>query len=512
MKKIYVLFVIVFSACHLTAQTADSIPHHNLGPFGTQANTLMETQDGSLIDNIGIFAPYSTPYDTILGYVLHKVSWRELPMDVSDTLFIPSERMPWLLSTRDPHSDDNILVAFYNNTVDMECFLKIQRFDDGLNFDSAEIIVPIAQSICTGTHPGPQLDSNGDIVLAYYDYYSSPLEVTFARIGLDGTVKYQKDINTLEIKAGHMAGPIIFSDSPRTYFCWGYYYDQPHYQGYVNCYLLDSLFGVTHYYRLPNGSGAPDYVDYWDDGFHTSFLGLNDDCFLVARTYNRNSYMLPFIEDDGVAVMKYDRDFNLLARRKFLSEPFNPYNRFGATAIGLEKSKDGYVYFSYFTHNQFDENQVCVVKMNENLDVIWQRHCLDREQYRSCFGKMIVLDNNSVAVMGVKYCYKNGTYDLDHSEAFYVIVHDDYDELDEQGFTIRPYTFYPNPAQSELHLQYSPDVQPARIELYDVQGRLVQTQTRGLETLRLEGLAAGQYLMKVTLEDGQSFTDKVVKE
>jgi hypothetical protein len=77
---------------------------------------------------------------------------------------------------------------------------------------------------------------------------------------------------------------------------------------------------------------------------------------------------------------------------------------------------------------------------------------------------------------------------------------------------VRPYAFYPNPAQSELHLSYSPDVQPARIELYDLQGRLLQTQTQGLENIGLEGLAAGQYLMKVTLKDGKTFTDKVVKE
>ena len=52
---------------------------------------------------------------------------------------------------------------------------------------------------------------------------------------------------------------------------------------------------------------------------------------------------------------------------------------------------------------------------------------------------------------------------------------------------VRPYAFYPNPARNELYLQYSPDVQPARIELYDLQGRLVQTQTHGLESLRLDG-------------------------
>jgi hypothetical protein len=72
--------------------------------------------------------------------------------------------------------------------------------------------------------------------------------------------------------------------------------------------------------------------------------------------------------------------------------------------------------------------------------------------------------------------------------------------------------FYPNPAQDRLRLQYSPDVQPKQVELYDLQGRLVRSQSQGLESLNMQGLAPGQYLMKVTLEDGKSFTDKVVKE
>ena len=116
---------------------------------------------------------------------------------------------------------------------------------------------------------------------------------------------------------------------------------------------------------------------------------------------------------------------------------------------------------------------------------------------------MIVLDDNGVAIIGNNYGLP---------EVFYLFVNDDYDALDEQDIIIRPYTFYPNPAQSELHLIYSPDVQPARIELYDLQGRLLQTQTQNLESIGLEGLAAGQYLMKVTLKDGKTFTDKVAKE
>jgi hypothetical protein len=94
-----------------------------------------------------------------------------------------------------------------------------------------------------------------------------------------------------------------------------------------------------------------------------------------------------------------------------------------------------------------------------------------------------------------------------------VIVNDDYDCLDEQnGIAIRPYAFWPNPAKDFLHLEFSPDVTPTKIELYDLQGRLVRSQTTALESINMEGLAAGTYMMRVTLEGGKTFSDKVVKE
>ena len=51
-----------------------------------------------------------------------------------------------------------------------------------------------------------------------------------------------------------------------------------------------------------------------------------------------------------------------------------------------------------------------------------------------------------------------------------------------------------------------------QVELYDLQGRLVRTQSKDLESLNLQGQSAGTYTMRVVLEDGKVFSDKVVKE
>ncbi|MBQ6305190.1 MAG: T9SS type A sorting domain-containing protein, partial [Bacteroidales bacterium] len=77
---------------------------------------------------------------------------------------------------------------------------------------------------------------------------------------------------------------------------------------------------------------------------------------------------------------------------------------------------------------------------------------------------------------------------------------------------VRPFTYYPNPAKEQLHMQFSPDVQPKQIELYDLQGRLVRTQSKAFESIDMSQLPAGTYTLRVTMEDGKTYSDKVVKE
>ena len=205
--------------------------------------------------------------------------------------------------------------------------------------------------------------------------------------------------------------------------------------------------------------------------------------------------MNPQVNDKGLAILRYDGELTLL--KKFPSVPY------GKTAtIGMDWSKDGNLYLAYATNHL--NGHISLVKMDSDLNVIWERYCLESGYLWD--GKMLVLKDNKVAIIGINLVNNQ------ICDAFYIIVNDDYDGTTEQESPIRPYAYYPNPAQDQLHLQYSPDVQPACIELFDLQGRLVSKQSQGLENIELQSLAPGQYVMKVTMEDGKTFTDKVVKE
>ena len=479
-------------ALRVSAQTVQTIPHHRLGKFGVLPTSFMEMSDSTMLSAILIGNPGR--------YALHKVD-RFPSLEVTDSLYVEVNPMPWYIVAKNPFADnDNIFALFSNDEEQEEAYLSISHFDDQLTPDTNVLIVPIADFLCTGSEPGMVVDPNGDIILSYYDYYST--ERQFARVGIDGTIKHQGTINTL-INAGADYGPAIFREHPLRYCYWGRYYDPVQMMDFVNCYILDSLFNVTETYTLPHSSGAPEWLDYDCGSSSNVLMGFGEDSFLVARPYSVNSSS---IIDNGLIVMKYDNDFNLLQSKRFRAEPCMQYMTTAARPIGLVQGEGGYFYLAYYTN--FSRGCVSVVKMDKGLNVVWQRHCLEQGVSRN-YGKMMMLQDEKIAIMGVNHIQTSvGSV----SELFFIVIQDDYDGMEEQDNYIRPYLFYPNPAQTELHLQYSPDVTPTQIELYDLQGRLVRTQGKGLESISMEGLPAGQYLMKVTLENGKVYSDKVVKE
>ena len=76
---------------------------------------------------------------------------------------------------------------------------------------------------------------------------------------------------------------------------------------------------------------------------------------------------------------------------------------------------------------------------------------------------------------------------------------------------LKPFNCYPNPVDDILQVEYSPDVTPKAVELYDLQGRLIKTQDSNLESIGMENLPAGNYTLRVVMHDGNTYSEKVVK-
>lgn len=174
-------------------------------------------------------------------------------------------------------------------------------------------------------------------------------------------------------------------------------------------------------------------------------------------------------------------------------------------AIDIDKNGQGIYHGCY---SRTFPNHIVITKTDDTLGVIWEKTYSYPSRYLEATYLFATNDGGCIVTGGT---HDNASSRLD---LFVLKINADgtvgTDEILVQE--IRPYAYWPNPAQDELHLQFSPDVTPKSIELYDLQGRIVRTQRNGLESLNLQGLSAGQYVMKVTLENGKVFSDKVVKE
>ena len=232
---------------------------------------------------------------------------------------------------------------------------------------------------------------------------------------------------------------------------------------------------------------------------------------MVAAQYVNDTDFLYDRAECGVAVVKY----NLRTMQMQDYVVFNDYPGYNnkARCLGLKMMSDGTVYLIY-KEQGYPSESVIVVKMDINLNEEWKRFCKTQDIIVSSLQANPVLCENEQGeeegIAWVGWGTKTGTNN--YGWLYFYLNHDGTVSTSDNAIEVRPYLFYPNPTQDLLHFQYSPDVKPTQVELYDLQGRLVRTQGDAFDSLDLGMLPAGAYTLRITMEDGQVFSDKVVKE
>lgn len=231
--------------------------------------------------------------------------------------------------------------------------------------------------------------------------------------------------------------------------------------------------------------------------------------------------------DDVIGFMRIDADGNIVSYAYAGQGEIGTVNDSikvmnGATCSDMA-GEDNF-YFSYMVGGQhgfgYDYiNSLVVTKMDIEGNIIWQRYWnryypeYDMKVYES--NCVTTLSDGGCLVSG--YCYYsdiNGSNRYGSPPEIFLLkffANGTFSAPEMEEY-IRPYAFWPNPAKDELQMKYSPDMHPAQVELYDMQGFLVRAQSSGLEQIEMQDLATGNYLMRVTMKNGKVFTDKVVKE
>ena len=516
MKKHLLLVILAVVAMATTAQNNDmySFVYHDKPGYSIDLHNIMQQRDGDFVIHTIIFGYDGNQNAFPLGNMFYKVS--SATHTLTDSLFVADTVWRDFLLARDPLGEGNIRAAYeYHEDCD-STFLRISHFpDDDLNTNPGEdIVTPVCQGPVSSAQYSAMLDCRGDLIMKYYKEWIpyESYDEHIVRFGPDGTLKHHALLN--ENENDLMIGPFrVFKESPLQYYQW----KDTDNGDYLAIVVIDSLFQKNTAFL--NKVLREESIDIYNkeyehlevyNRYDIEVAPIGGDDVLVAAPYVHDTNFYPITAEYGVAVAKFD--IRTMRPKDYIvfNDHHGYYNR--EICTGLKVMADGTVYFLY--QKKLHEPDVYIVKMDTDLNVEWKRFCktgyivIEPE-----FGYSTIFDDGSGNEKGIAWSWyasnaSNDGFGLVH----FFLNHDGTVGTNEAGIEVRPYAYWPNPTQDQLHLQYSPDVQPRQVELYDLQGRLVHTQQSGLEHIDMQGLSAGQYLMKVTLEDGKAYSDKVVKE
>ena len=481
MKKHFLFIVIAFAASFVQAQSYQLLNHHCVGDYHFSVSGLTEMRDKNVVANMQLMNryPYGLyPLHSYYGRCLLKVSHDEAQV-LDSVVFLDNYVNCYnQLLEPNPNGEDYIFARTKSGlSWDSLC---ISRLNEDFVPIAADVTVPLEEKAdemsyyCLG---------NNDIVMAYIlpDFNGT----VFSRYGLDGTLKNKKTYSDQICPLNSWGGRMKVWNEERTEYmvCGG----TGQYLNHFSYFLLDSTLSVIDSATIsPNPTGI-----YFVCSYDNDMENMDEETFLVATHFTGIQ--------EGILVSKRDKATQVDLKKL----NFKRVGQDSQQIIGLSKSSNGDYYLVYM------ETDLKVVRFDSDLNIVWSRvyYIIDAPYSHNYLLK--TLSDGGLAVSGILDSNNYGSV----NELFIIIINDDGSaNTHETAAFLRPYLFYPNPAQDQLNLQYSPDVQTIVIELYDLQGRLVRTQSQGLESLNMEGLPSGTYTMRVIMKDGTAFSDKVVKE
>ena len=478
MKKILGIIAFMLALCGMKAQSYQLFDHHYMGGYSTDLRNLTEMRNGQVTATVLLsnFYPGLSPVHTGYGICHLKVSVDEA--QVIDSIVVGQNyfKSPNLLFEPNPHGEDYVSArVMHDNDGDQ---LIIGRYDDALLPVADDIMVTLEEEV--GFHTYFCIANDG-IIMAYPSYEANG--TVFLRYGLDGIRKAKMIYGDLECPINSFSEGRVkqWNDAGTEYLMSGTGLGKFAY------WILDSTFNIidSTTFKLYEGQGSLQFLDSQDN----DVVDVDEETYIVATHYTSFH--------EGLVLSKRSKATHENINKVYFQKEGNNSQQW---IIGLNRSRDDNYYFVFReTYTNYK-----VVKFDEDLNIIWDRVYYIPDNYGSLCHMQTL--SGGLVIGGTQFGFFN-------DKIFVLIVNDEGINCTPEAETfIRPYAYWPNPAQDQLHLQYSPDVKPMQVELYDLQGRLVRSQNKDLENLSLQGLSVGTYTMRVMLEDGKVFSDKVVKE
>ena len=439
---------------------------------------------------------------------------------VMDSLDETWDRFGALLDLPDDPSRHVAIAETYNPYMEVGNTLHIVTFDDNLNYNSSDVVVvDLSEEVkCIDETCWPRyiIDNNGDLVFAANVMkWDGTTNLLFVRVSPEGEVTTHFD--------NRYSGYVVFQVCD--FISQNNHYDMV--LGFSNG--RDSLafinvgsdFELDSINTFAGGSSSTTPLQY-DNHVDSLCVARWDQNTCAPTRLNNSAFLMPTeivgwdhhttIYRFGVGIWKLDTDFNILDFALFDVYDTNPKHKFKLLNTPYPVLVNGdEVYFCYTTYpgSAGGAYQTAICKLDSNLNTIWKRWYGGENAFHYVTDFVLTSDGG---------CLLSGNGHTQASQYYnpypYVlkITSDGYCSMEEKGEPLlKPYAFFPNPVNDQLHLEFSPDVTPSVVELYDIQGRLVRSQGKGLENIDMSELPAGTYTLRIVMEDGKAYSDKVVK-
>ena len=457
---------------------------------------LFENEDGTLTFKTLMYTPNIFEDYQHLFYKLTPEG------EVLDSLIIDAYG-DWDYLMRDPVEKDAYILTedrWVYDSIDSVYVVNFRMIfvDADLNINN-DITVPlyaIDASIYYFTIDPWIIDPQGDFIISFW----SDNEHHLRRIGRDGTLKTARDGSPIfapnyETEVQQPGGDSlllysemgfgVFTESPLTYYLMGGYYPASGPWPIIG-YFFDAdfnLIGRHLYKQLDENMG-------YDGGNNEHIVPLEDDTYLIAVQTARLSPTA-----GGVGVARLDMDHNLIKA----SPMFGLSHCFPRQTLVAD---DGSVYQLYDKQNQY---KASLVRLDNDLNLNWEIDLPGNQVIAYIGTSLITLKNGDIAVGYIgrrysRYC------------AYIVTLRDDYDNTPETTSNKKPFTLYPNPVKNQLNLRFEDGVEPESVELYNLAGCLVATRRNNIQSIDMNKMSSGVYTLRVTMKDGTSYHEKVIKE
>ena len=327
--------------------------------------------------------------------------------------------------------------------------------------------------------------------------------------------------------------------------------------GNMMCEEHQKVNGIPYLVKLDPNGNVEWSICYGSDHYYTNIYGfivLEDGYLLYGETtaddgdfegagyhlgYHAGMSTHPRLSD--VYLMKIDFDFNIIWCRcyggrgdEFPTKVFQNDDG-GFTVFAATKSIDGdvqsYNLLPYDPHYYigFVSCVSWIFRVDHNGELLWERVTGGNYDSAQTYPRDVIKHNDKEYTVASQMTYYEPgweTYDINcpynanmpgsgiNFWVYHITDTFDYDNVGEieDNKNVVGLEIHPNPARDILNISFADDSECQSVEIYAIDGRLLKTQIDNFDKINIADLTSGLYLIKVRMNDGAEFTERIDKE